>query len=164
MAPDTIVFALANPDPEVDPDMAARHAAVVATGRWDFANQINNVLVFPGRLPRACSTRRLARHRRRAARRGRRPGRRGPRGRAQRDLHHPQRVPPRRGQGRGGRRRGGRALGRAGRRGEPAADAAAVPHRAADRVATGTGSASPAVAPAGDVPSITAASNGLLGG
>ena len=43
-----IVFALANPDPEVHPDVAARHAAIVATGRSDFPNQINNVLAFPG--------------------------------------------------------------------------------------------------------------------
>ncbi len=48
MAPDPIVFALANPDPEVDPDAAAEHAAVVATGRSDYPNQINNVLAFPG--------------------------------------------------------------------------------------------------------------------
>ena len=48
MAPDAVVFALANPEPEVDPAAAARHAAVVATGRSDFPNQINNVLVFPG--------------------------------------------------------------------------------------------------------------------
>jgi malate dehydrogenase (oxaloacetate-decarboxylating) len=48
MAPDSIVFAMANPEPEVDPIAAAQHAAVVATGRSDFANQINNVLVFPG--------------------------------------------------------------------------------------------------------------------
>ena len=48
MAPDAVVFALANPDPEVDPAAAARHASVVATGRSDFPNQINNVLVFPG--------------------------------------------------------------------------------------------------------------------
>ena len=48
MAPDAIIFALANPDPEVHPDVAARHAAVVATGRSDFPNQINNVLAFPG--------------------------------------------------------------------------------------------------------------------
>jgi malate dehydrogenase (oxaloacetate-decarboxylating) len=48
MAPDAIVFALANPDPEVDPVAASRHAAVVATGRSDYANQINNVLAFPG--------------------------------------------------------------------------------------------------------------------
>ncbi len=48
MAPDGIVFALSNPDPEVHPEVAARHAAVVATGRSDFLNQINNVLAFPG--------------------------------------------------------------------------------------------------------------------
>jgi malate dehydrogenase (oxaloacetate-decarboxylating) len=43
-----IVFALANPDPEVDPDVAREYAAVVATGRSDYPNQINNVLAFPG--------------------------------------------------------------------------------------------------------------------
>jgi malate dehydrogenase (oxaloacetate-decarboxylating) len=48
MADDAIVFALANPVPEVDPGLARRHAAVVATGRSDYPNQINNVLVFPG--------------------------------------------------------------------------------------------------------------------
>jgi malate dehydrogenase (oxaloacetate-decarboxylating) len=48
MAPGSIVFALANPVPEIDPVDAAQHAAVVATGRSDFANQINNVLAFPG--------------------------------------------------------------------------------------------------------------------
>ena len=48
MADGAIVFALANPKPEVDPGDAAEHASVVATGRSDFANQINNVLVFPG--------------------------------------------------------------------------------------------------------------------
>ncbi|MEV0729111.1 NAD-dependent malic enzyme [Polymorphospora sp. NPDC050346] len=48
MAPDSIVFALANPDPEVDPREARKHAAVVATGRSDQPNQINNVLAFPG--------------------------------------------------------------------------------------------------------------------
>ncbi|GAA4204479.1 NADP-dependent malic enzyme [Actinocatenispora rupis] len=48
MAPDPIVFALANPTPEVHPDVAHRYAAVVATGRSDFPNQINNVLAFPG--------------------------------------------------------------------------------------------------------------------
>ena len=48
MAPDAIVFALANPHPEVHPDVAHRHARVVATGRSDFPNQINNVLAFPG--------------------------------------------------------------------------------------------------------------------
>jgi malate dehydrogenase (oxaloacetate-decarboxylating) len=48
MAPDAIVFALANPDPEVDPREARKHAAIVATGRSDQPNQINNVLAFPG--------------------------------------------------------------------------------------------------------------------
>ncbi|MCX2950507.1 NAD-dependent malic enzyme [Lentzea sp. NEAU-D7] len=48
MASGSIVFALSNPDPEVHPEVAARHAAIVATGRSDFPNQINNVLAFPG--------------------------------------------------------------------------------------------------------------------
>ncbi|HET8604127.1 MAG TPA: NADP-dependent malic enzyme [Marmoricola sp.] len=48
MAADAIVFGLANPHPEVHPDVAHRHARVVATGRSDFPNQINNVLAFPG--------------------------------------------------------------------------------------------------------------------
>src|SRR5579862_9912205 len=48
MNSDAIVFALANPDPEVDPDAAREHASVVATGRSDYPNQINNVLAFPG--------------------------------------------------------------------------------------------------------------------
>ncbi|TDW91763.1 NADP-dependent malic enzyme [Kribbella sp. VKM Ac-2566] len=48
MADDAMIFALANPNPEVHPDIAHRHAAVVATGRSDFPNQINNVLAFPG--------------------------------------------------------------------------------------------------------------------
>ena len=48
MAERSIVFALANPDPEVDPSVAQQHAAVVATGRSDYPNQINNVLAFPG--------------------------------------------------------------------------------------------------------------------
>jgi malate dehydrogenase (oxaloacetate-decarboxylating) len=48
MASNSVVFALANPDPEVDPALAQRHAAVVATGRSDYPNQINNVLAFPG--------------------------------------------------------------------------------------------------------------------
>ncbi|PSK86268.1 malate dehydrogenase (oxaloacetate-decarboxylating) [Murinocardiopsis flavida] len=44
----SIIFALANPDPEIDPEIAHLHASVVATGRSDYPNQINNVLVFPG--------------------------------------------------------------------------------------------------------------------
>jgi malate dehydrogenase (oxaloacetate-decarboxylating) len=48
MARDPIVFAMANPTPEVDPDGAQRYARVVATGRSDYPNQVNNVLCFPG--------------------------------------------------------------------------------------------------------------------
>ncbi|MEO8095818.1 MAG: NAD-dependent malic enzyme [Pseudolysinimonas sp.] len=48
MADRSIVFALANPDPEIQPAIARQHAAVVATGRSDYPNQINNVLAFPG--------------------------------------------------------------------------------------------------------------------
>jgi malate dehydrogenase (oxaloacetate-decarboxylating) len=48
MAKDAVVFALANPDPEIDPLEAQQHAAIVATGRSDYPNQINNVLAFPG--------------------------------------------------------------------------------------------------------------------
>jgi malate dehydrogenase (oxaloacetate-decarboxylating) len=48
MAPEAVVFALSNPDPEIHPDVAAKYAAIVATGRSDFPNQINNVLAFPG--------------------------------------------------------------------------------------------------------------------
>ena len=48
MAADGIVFALSNPDPEIHPEVAARYASIVATGRSDFPNQINNVLAFPG--------------------------------------------------------------------------------------------------------------------
>ncbi len=48
MAPGSIVFALANPNPEIEPSEAAKFASVVATGRSDFPNQINNVLAFPG--------------------------------------------------------------------------------------------------------------------
>ncbi|MEV3966076.1 NADP-dependent malic enzyme [Nocardia sp. NPDC050193] len=48
MAPEAIVFAMSNPDPEIHPDVAREYAAIVATGRSDFPNQINNVLAFPG--------------------------------------------------------------------------------------------------------------------
>jgi malate dehydrogenase (oxaloacetate-decarboxylating) len=48
MADDALIFAMANPNPEVHPEVAHRHARVVATGRSDFPNQINNVLAFPG--------------------------------------------------------------------------------------------------------------------
>jgi malate dehydrogenase (oxaloacetate-decarboxylating) len=48
MAPRAIVFAMANPNPEVDPEEIEGHAEVIATGRSDYPNQINNVLAFPG--------------------------------------------------------------------------------------------------------------------
>ncbi|WP_167098983.1 NADP-dependent malic enzyme [Mycobacterium sp. DL592] len=48
MAPGGIVFAMSNPDPEIHPEVAKKYAAIVATGRSDFPNQINNVLAFPG--------------------------------------------------------------------------------------------------------------------
>jgi len=48
MAPEAMIFALANPNPEVHPEVAHRYASIVATGRSDFPNQINNVLAFPG--------------------------------------------------------------------------------------------------------------------
>jgi malate dehydrogenase (oxaloacetate-decarboxylating) len=48
MARDPIVFAMANPDPEIRPEEAERHVRVMATGRSDYPNQINNVLCFPG--------------------------------------------------------------------------------------------------------------------
>jgi len=48
MAPDRIVFAMANPDPEVPPELAASHCRIFATGRSDYPNQINNALAFPG--------------------------------------------------------------------------------------------------------------------
>jgi malate dehydrogenase (oxaloacetate-decarboxylating) len=48
MAPDRIVFAMANPTPEIQPELVENDVAVIATGRSDYANQINNVLAFPG--------------------------------------------------------------------------------------------------------------------
>lgn len=48
MSDDAMIFALSNPDPEVHPEVARKYAKVVATGRSDFPNQINNVLAFPG--------------------------------------------------------------------------------------------------------------------
>src|SRR4029077_16217319 len=48
MADDAIVFAMANPTPEVPPESLAGQVAVIATGRSDYPNQINNVLAFPG--------------------------------------------------------------------------------------------------------------------
>jgi malate dehydrogenase (oxaloacetate-decarboxylating) len=54
---DAMVFAMANPNPEVAPEDAARYARVIATGRSDYPNQINNVLCFPGIFRGALDTR-----------------------------------------------------------------------------------------------------------
>jgi malate dehydrogenase (oxaloacetate-decarboxylating) len=48
MAEDPIIFAMANPDPEIMPEQTVGHARIIATGRSDYPNQINNVLCFPG--------------------------------------------------------------------------------------------------------------------
>ncbi|MEZ2189778.1 NADP-dependent malic enzyme [Corynebacterium sp. CCM 9204] len=60
MASDPILFSLANPDPEIAPDLARRYGAVVATGRSDLPNQINNVLAFPGIFQGALAARATA--------------------------------------------------------------------------------------------------------
>jgi malate dehydrogenase (oxaloacetate-decarboxylating) len=57
MAPEPIVFAMANPNPEVRPEEAAPYARIIATGRSDYPNQINNVLCFPGIFRGALDTR-----------------------------------------------------------------------------------------------------------
>jgi len=162
MNDDSIVFALANPDPEVDPAEAARHAAVVATGRSDFANQINNVLVFPGvfRGLLDAATNTVTDDVLLAAATALsevvtedelNPAYIIP------SVFHPDVA-----------KVVAAAVEAAARSAAPggaasrAADAARFHTGAADQLATG--SASPALAPAGDVPSITAASNGLLGG
>ncbi|HEU4977278.1 MAG TPA: NAD-dependent malic enzyme [Solirubrobacteraceae bacterium] len=60
MAGDAMVFAMANPNPEVSPEDASRYARIVATGRSDYPNQINNVLAFPGIFRGALDTRSTA--------------------------------------------------------------------------------------------------------
>ena len=69
MARDPIVFAMANPTPEIMPDVAAPVAAVVATGRSDFPNQVNNLLAFPGIFRGALDVRAQQDHRGDEARR-----------------------------------------------------------------------------------------------
>ena len=105
MNDDAMVFAMANPEPEVMPEEAAQYARIVATGRSDYPNQINNVLCFPGLVPRRAGRPRRGDHRGDEAG-GRVRDRRGdlPLG-AVRGLHHPERVRP---PGGGGRRGGGR--------------------------------------------------------
>ena len=70
MTPGGVIFGLANPTPEVHPDVAHRYAAVVATGRSDFPNQINNVLAFPGVFRGALDAGATRDHRGHEARRG----------------------------------------------------------------------------------------------
>ena len=107
MARDAIVFAMANPMPEVMPAAIAGLAAVVATGRSDFPNQINNVLAFPGIFRGALDVRARGDHRADGGRRRTRDRRNG-RGRGTGSrLHRAERVQPRgRRRGGGGRRRG----------------------------------------------------------
>ena len=107
MARDPIVFAMANPNPEIMPDVAAPVAAVVATGRSDFPNQVNNLLAFPGNFPRRARRARAAHHRTDEAC-GRVCDRRDrQRRRAQRGVRHPERFRyARRGRGRQGGCRG----------------------------------------------------------
>ena len=105
MNPDPFVFAMANPNPEVRPEEAAPYVRVMATGRSDYPNQINNVLAFPGIFRGALDVRARRDHRGDEARRRARDRRRGVRRRAVRGLHHPERLQPRREPG-GGQRRG----------------------------------------------------------
>ena len=127
MAPGAIVFALANPDPEIDPVLARRHAAVVATGRSDFPNQINNVLAFPGVFRGLLDAQSKADPRGGAAGRRQGAGRRRRRRRATGQLHRAERVPPRPGDD----RRGRRAQGRGGPSARPRDSPAPMPERAA---------------------------------
>ena len=117
MAPRAIVFAMANPNPEVDPEAIEGLAEVIATGRCDYPNQINNVLAFPGVFRGALDVRArtIDAEMELAAARAIAGGDRGRR--ALRRLRHPERLQPRRRAG--GRRRGSR--GGAGDRHPPAA-------------------------------------------
>ena len=120
MGRDAIVFAMANPVPEVQPEEVRDDVAIMATGRSDYPNQINNVLAFPGVFRGALDVRARTDQRGDEARRRQRDRARHPGRRAARRLHHPERVRPpggvrrRGGRGRGG---GGVAAWRAGARG-----------------------------------------------
>ncbi len=104
MAPESIVFALSNPDPEIHPETASKYAAIVATGRSDFPNQINNVLAFPG-VFKARSTPAPSHHRRYEAR-CRRGNPVGGRRRVGGGQNRPQPTRPSRGTRSSGSRRG----------------------------------------------------------
>ena len=89
MAKDPIVFAMANPIPEIMPEDAAGHVAVMATGRSDYPNQINNVLVFSRHLSRRVKLPRVAHQRSDETRRRQRHRRHHRRRRTSSRLHHP---------------------------------------------------------------------------
>ena len=116
MAPGAIVFAMANPTPEVMPEEVADAVAIMATGRSDYPNQINNVLAFPGRVPGRAGRAREHDQRGDEARRRARDRLRGHGRRDRPRVHHPERVQPRR---RAGRRPRGRSRGRGHRRRAP---------------------------------------------
>ena len=125
MAPDAIVFAMANPTPEVQPEEVLDDVAIMATGRSDYPNQINNVLAFPGVFKGALEVRARTINEEMKLAAAQAIARRDPRGRAARRLHHPQRLQP---QGRRGRGRGGGQGGRRLRCGAPQARRAGVDH------------------------------------
>ena len=93
---DAMVFAMANPNPEITPEEAAPYARVIATGRSDYPNQINNVLCFPGIFRGALDVRArdITEEMKMAAARGIASDRR--RRRAARGLRDPERLQPRR--------------------------------------------------------------------
>ena len=145
MNDDAMVFAMANPNPEVVPEEAAPYVRIMATGRSDYPNQINNVLCFPGIFRGALDVRAPAITE--ADEDGRRPcdRRDRPRGGVARGLHHPVRLQPRR------RARGGGGRSRAGARerhgaGRPGGGlrAGRHPHRDARRGVRRCGLRSPA--------------------
>ena len=91
---DAVVFALANPDPEVDPAEADKYAAVVASGRSRLPQPDQQRAGVPRRLPRPARRPRQGDHHRHAAPRRRRDRARGDRRGAQPELHHPERLQP----------------------------------------------------------------------
>ena len=109
MAPDAIVFAMANPVPEVQPEEVRGDVAIMATGRSDYPNQINNVLAFPGVFRGALDVRASTINEEMKLAAAQAIAARDPRRGAAPRLHHPERLQPRgRRGGRGGRGRGGR--------------------------------------------------------
>jgi malic enzyme len=94
MAADAIVFAMANPVPEVQPEEVSDRVAIIATGRSDYPNQINNLLAFPGRVQGRARAARTDDQRADEARRRARDRDRDPRQRTASRLDHPQRLQP----------------------------------------------------------------------